>query len=387
VPESHSGHLPVPYWRLSGFYAFYFMVVGGLVPYLGLYLQSLDFSAKQIGFIASILMLTKIVAPNIWGWLSVRSGKRLKLIQLGCLLAAISFAAIFFNQSFLWLAWVIAVFTFFWNAVLAQFEVVTLDHLVEQPERYSQIRVWGSLGFVAAVVVLGWVFDRIAITYLPYFIFVFTLLIWLSSLSVKEASHRDHPPSALGFRQILRQPAVYYFLIASFLLQLSHGPYYTFYSLYLESYDYSRTTIGLLWALGAVAEIAVFLVMHRLLPRLGVGPLFIWSLALTVGRWLMIAFFPENTSLVVFAQVLHAFSFGTTHAVAMELVRQHFSGRHLGQGQAIYLSVGFGAGGALGAVGAGQLWASSPSLTFVLAAVAAALALIAAWLGGRARSS
>jgi len=377
----------VPYWRLSGFYAFYFMVVGGLVPYLGLYLQSLDFSAKQIGFIASILMLTKIVAPNIWGWLSVRSGKRLKLIQLGCLLAAISFAAIFFNQSFLWLAWVIAVFTFFWNAVLAQFEVVTLDHLVEQPERYSQIRVWGSLGFVAAVVVLGWVFDRIAITYLPYFIFVFTLLIWLSSLSVKEASHRDHPPSALGFRQILRQPAVYYFLIASFLLQLSHGPYYTFYSLYLESYDYSRTTIGLLWALGAVAEIAVFLVMHRLLPRLGVGPLFIWSLALTVGRWLMIAFFPENTSLVVFAQVLHAFSFGTTHAVAMELVRQHFSGRHLGQGQAIYLSVGFGAGGALGAVGAGQLWASSPSLTFVLAAVAAALALIAAWLGGRARSS
>jgi len=387
MPESHSGHLPVPYWRLSGFYAFYFMVVGGLVPYLGLYLQSLDFSAKQIGFIASILMLTKIVAPNIWGWLSVRSGKRLKLIQLGCLLAAISFAAIFFNQSFLWLAWVIAVFTFFWNAVLAQFEVVTLDHLVEQPERYSQIRVWGSLGFVAAVVVLGWVFDRIAITYLPYFIFVFTLLIWLSSLSVKEASHRDHPPSALGFRQILRQPAVYYFLIASFLLQLSHGPYYTFYSLYLESYDYSRTTIGLLWALGAVAEIAVFLVMHRLLPRLGVGPLFIWSLALTVGRWLMIAFFPENTSLVVFAQVLHAFSFGTTHAVAMELVRQHFSGRHLGQGQAIYLSVGFGAGGALGAVGAGQLWASSPSLTFVLAAVAAALALIAAWLGGRARSS
>jgi len=377
----------VPYWRLSGFYAFYFMVVGALVPYFGLYLQSLDFNAKQIGFIASILMLTKIIAPNIWGWLSERSGKRLKLIRLGCLLAVISFAAIFFNQSFLWLAWVITVFTFFWNAVLAQFEVVTLDHLVEQPERYSQIRVWGSLGFVAVVVALGWVFDRIAITYLPHFIFVFTLLIWLSSLSVKEASHREYAPSALGFRQILRKPAVYYFLIASFLLQLSHGPYYTFYSLYLESYDYSRTTIGLLWALGAVAEIAVFLVMHRLMPRLGVGPLFIWSLALTVCRWMLIALFPENLPLMVFAQVLHAFSFGTTHAVAMELVRQHFSGRHLGQGQAIYLSVGFGAGGAVGAVLAGQLWASSPSLTFTLAAVAAALALLAAWLGVRARSS
>ena len=363
------------------------MVVGALVPYFGLYLQSLDYSAEEIGFVAAILMLTKVVAPNFWGWLSERSGKRLKLIQLGCLLAVFSFSAIFFDQSFLWLVWVITAFTFFWNAVLAQFEVVTLDHLVERPERYSQIRVWGSLGFVAAVVVLGWVFDRIAITYLPHFIFFFTLLIWLSSLSVKEASHREHAPSTLKFRQILRQPAVYYFLIASFLLQLSHGPYYTFYSLYLESYDYSRTSIGLLWALGAVAEIAVFLVMHRLMPRLGVGPLFIWSLALTVCRWLMIAFFPQNTPLMVFAQVLHAFSFGTTHAVAMELVRRHFSGRHQGQGQAIYLSVGFGAGGAVGAVGAGQLWASNPSLTFMLAGLAAGLAMLAAWLGVRARRS
>ena len=60
----------MPYWRLSGFYLFYFATLGALVPYWSLYLKGLGFSAVEIGELVAILMATKIVAPNIWGWIT-----------------------------------------------------------------------------------------------------------------------------------------------------------------------------------------------------------------------------------------------------------------------------------------------------------------------------
>ena len=36
---------------------------------------------------------------------------------------------------------------------------ITFAHLRGQPERYSQVRLWGSIGFILAVVVLGRLFQ------------------------------------------------------------------------------------------------------------------------------------------------------------------------------------------------------------------------------------
>jgi len=373
----------IPYWRLSGFYGFYYCIVGALIPFLSLYLQSLNYSAEEIGYIFAIFMLTKVIAPNLWSLLGDHLGKRLFMIRFGCLCAFISFAAVFVDTRFQWLAWVVGVYTFFWNAVLPQFEALALDHLGGRPERYSQIRVWGSLGFVVVAIILGYVFDQISIAYLPHLVLAFTLLMFVSSLSVGEAPHREVVHNTSGFRQILKRPSVFYFLLACFLLQVSHGPYYTFYSVYLESYSYSRAAIGWLWALGAIAEIGIFLIMHRLLPKFGLATLFLASLAITTLRWFLLACFPDSMALIIFIQLLHAFSFGVTHAVAIEVIRQNFSGRHQGQGQALYLAVSFGAGGAVGALAAGQMWDASPVLTFAFAAIAAALALVFAWAGER----
>ncbi|HAO26324.1 MAG TPA: MFS transporter, partial [Methylophaga sp.] len=60
----------LPYWRLSGFYLFYFATLGILVPYWGLYLQWEGFSARQIGELTAILLATRIIAPNVWGWIA-----------------------------------------------------------------------------------------------------------------------------------------------------------------------------------------------------------------------------------------------------------------------------------------------------------------------------
>ncbi len=371
------------YWRLSGFYFFYFAVLGALVPYWGLYLQSLGYDAREIGAISAVIMASKIVAPNIWGWLGDKTGQRMRIIRLGCLLACVCFIGVFIDQRFHWLLWVVACYTFFWNAVLAQFEVITLDCLGEQYQRYSRVRLWGSIGFIVSVTVLGLAFDYLSIRLLPMSIMALLLLIWFSSLAVNTPERRHNREAGDGLWAVIKRPAVWSFLLCCFLLQLSHGAYYTFYSLYLEVQGYDRSTIGLLWALGVAAEVALFLLMHRLLAQIQLRHLMLLSLLLTALRWWLISEFVDSLFILLLAQLLHAFSFGVAHAVAVEWVRRSFGRAYQGRGQALYSSLSFGAGGALGACISGYLWLFSEALSFQLAALVALLALVVAWLGMR----
>jgi MFS transporter, PPP family, 3-phenylpropionic acid transporter len=376
-----NSHTSIPYWRLSSFYFFYFALLGAWLPFWPLYLIEKGLNATDIGYLAGVMMATKIVAPNIWGWLADKTGKRLTIIRSGSFVAFISFLFVFVDQSFWWLVWVTAAYAFFWNAVLAQFEVLTLSHLSGQHQRYSQLRVWGSVGFISAVMVLGLLFDYVNVQWLPWMMAVLLGAIWLSSLLVTQAPlNKDSVNVKEPLIDILKQPHVICFFVSCFLLQVSHGPYYTFFSVYLESNGYSRSVTGLLWSLGVLAEVLVFIVMHHLLNRFSLRQIMLTSLLLTVVRWLLIAFFIDSWPVLVFAQCLHAASFGSYHAFAVEMVRRVFTGARQGQGMAIYSGLSFGGGGALGAVLSGWFWDVSASLSFVIAALVGCVAVLISFL-------
>lgn len=368
----------MPYWRLSGFYFFYFASLGALIPYWGLYLKSLGFTAAAIGTMMAIIMATKIISPNIWGWVADHTGKRMAIVRLGGLLSIIAFAGIFISQDYWWLIIVMMMFSFFWNATLPQFEATTFSHLGEHTHRYSSVRLWGSIGFIAAVWIIGQQLDGEKISLLPMILMGLFISIWASSLTVPEeaAGHLaiNHEP----LRQVLKRPEVMGLLVVCFLMQMGHGPYYTFYSIYMQDYGYSLSTIGYLWAFSVFAEVLVFMRMHKLVPRFGLKRLLIVSLLLATSRWFIIALFPMSMPLMVFAQVLHAASFGVYHAVAIQLIHNYFVGKHQGKGQALYSSVSFGAGGAIGSLYAGYTWDSfGTTTTFMIAAI---VSLVAAYI-------
>ena len=366
-----------PYWRLSGFYFFYFASLGVLVPYWGLYLQWEGFSAQAIGELTAILLVTRIVAPNIWGWIADHHGQRMRIVRLGSLVSSIAFAGILFGNSYLWIAGVLFVFSFFWNATLPQFEATTLQHLDEHSHHYSKIRIWGSIGFIVIVTALGSLLEHFDAHIVPYSMLISLAAIWLLSLSVPESASRHLPLTHQPIMTILKRPEVLAFLAICFLVQISHGPYYTFYTIYLEQHHYSRTLIGQLWALGVIAEVIVFLFMHRWLPRYGIRRVLLISLVFSTIRWLIIGFFPDSLALLLLAQLLHAASFGTFHVAAIEWVHQHFTGKNQGRGQGLYSSIGFGAGGAIGSLFSGYFWLSpGPTATFSMAALATILAFL-----------
>ena len=372
------------YWRLSGFYLFYFASLGALIPYWSLYLKSLEFSITEIGQLMAILMATKIVAPNVWGWIADHTGRRMMIVRMGSLLAAVAFIGVFAGHGFWWMVLVITVFSFFWNASLPQFEATTMNHLGDDSSRYSGIRLWGSVGFILSVAVLGPLLGWFGTSLLPVILAVLFVFIWLSSLTVPESAAGHLPLDQEPLRQVIRRPVVLSLLGVCFLVQASHGPYYAFFSLYLEDYGYSTAVIGQLWALGVLAEIGVFLLMPRLLPRFGARNLLLVAVTLTSLRWLLIAGFAASPTVIVFAQTLHAASFGLYHAVVIFMVHSLFVGVHQGRGQALYSSISFGAGGAAGSLASGYLWSNvGPESMYLFAAVASLCALLLVYRGIR----
>lgn len=370
----------MPYWRLSTFYFFYFAVLGSLIPFWGVYLQSIGFNARQIGELMALLMFSRIIAPYIWGWLADHKRQRLTIVHVAAFLAPLSFGGVFLGTGFWWMAAVTLLFSFFWNATLPQLEAATMSHLGGRASEYGRVRVWGSVGFIIMVVGLGKVFDTIAIWWLLPVLLVLMIGIWLSSLAIPDAELKGELPHPEPLHKILLRPQILAFLLVCFLMQASHGPYYTFYTIYLSGFGYSKTAIGLLWAFGVGCEIGVFLLLRRLQARVSMRGILLGSFALAAVRWSMIALFPHSLPLLIMAQALHAATFGVYHATAIELVHKFFVGRHQTRGQAIYGSVSFGLGGAVGSYYAGWTWATpGPQFTYLSAAVLALVAFAITW--------
>jgi PPP family 3-phenylpropionic acid transporter len=371
----------LPYWRLSSFYFFYFALLGCISPYWGLFLDGRGYSAQEIGELMALFGLVRVVAPNVWGALGDYTGRRMALLRMGCAMCALIFLNIFWVSSFTTMAMIMVGYGFFWAAVLPQFEVVTLNYLKDKTDDYSKIRIWGSVGFIIFVLLLGMVFEVLSVQYLPVFMLIILTVMFFNSLTIKgqELSH-DNVESE-GFLSLLKKKEVLGFLLAAFLMQLSFGAYYTFFSLFLEKAGYSTTMIGVLWAVGLIAEILVFLVVHRLFRIVHYKTILVVSLLLAAVRWFFTGHFVDILWLLILLQLTHAATFGTMHAVSMHYIHHFFKGRHQGQGQALFASLTYGGGGALGAIMSGYVWSIDFGVTmFELAAVSALLGAGTAWI-------
>ena len=376
--------MAIPYWRLSSFYFFYFATLGGFLPYWSLYLEHIKFNALEIGELSALMVATKIIAPNLWGWIADYTGKSLRVIRLASFFAAVIFSGFFFNDSYLWVALITVGFSFFWNAALPQFEAATLFHLKAEPHRYSQIRLWGSVGFIVTVLCIGWLVDLLTIDYLPEIIICLLAMIWLVSLITPETRSADKTETKIRIFKIIKKPEIIAFFVVYMLLQLAHGPYYVFYSIYLNQFNYSPSMIGLMWALGVAAEVVLFMFMKQLLKLISLRNILLISIFLSICRWLLIAFYVESLALMAFAQLLHAATFGSSHVVAIHLVHKYFGEHHQGKGQALYSSLSFGLGGMIGSLYSGYFWdLYGAEFVYSMAAVSCFVALIVAykWVG------
>jgi PPP family 3-phenylpropionic acid transporter len=343
------------YWRLAPVYFFYFCLLGILIPYLGPYLEALGYSGLAIGFLTGLLSLTKVIAPNFWGYCLDHTpvSRWPWFLYLGAWAAAASFAFLPWVEGFWALVAVIFFFSFFWNAILPQMEVIVFQTVGSA--HYSRVRLFGSLGFIVAVGLGGWFFHSQPLAWLPWlalplFLFLAISLFFLPSAQAVQSSPQE------SWRHAWQQPGIVAFFLAVIFLQGSHGAYYSFYSLYLENQGYGSIGIGVLWALGVLVEILLFWLLPHFLPGKNLVRLMQWAAALTALRWALLAAFPQHWPLLIVVQFFHALSYGLFHTAAIALVQRLFGDGARLRGQGLYSSLGYGLGVAVGSILAGFFW-------------------------------
>ena len=377
MSSSHNLH-----WRLSRFYFFYYFFVGSFVPYWGIYLQSENFSPSSIGILLSLFQISRIVAPNFWGWLADHTGHRVKWIKLTSFLGLIGFIGIFWAKGFFWIFLVMSALSLFTSSTLPLAESLTLAHLATTDGHYSRIRLWGSIGFIVASLFLGYLIDLQGINILLWVLLITQAIIFFLSNTIPEAKEIHHKKNDLSIWKIIKTPSVVALLIGCTLMVSAHGVLYNFYSIYLKEHGYSSAAIGWLWAVGVICEIFIFMLMPKILRRYSLKTILLISLFLGLIRFILIGASPDQFYLLLIAQMFHAATFGSFHAASIEVIAYFFKGRNQSRGQAIYNSVAYGIGGTIGGLGGGYLIQYlGGQLGFIIAAISPLIGFIVIWFG------
>jgi PPP family 3-phenylpropionic acid transporter len=354
-------------FRLSAFYFAYFAYTGAYVAYLPLYLADRQLSATHVAWVLALAPLARTFAPPAWGWLADRSGAHRAIVVFSCAVTALSFAALPFTER---IALVIGLLSVLAAGALPLVEAITLRQLGSQPGKYGPIRLWGSIGFIAVVMGGGLWLDRHPVATLPAALVIFMLVTLAAALALPTVARHAQRPRA----PLRATPEVRALLAAGFCNALAHGALYAFLSLHLEALGYTATAIGLLWTLGVVAEIAVFLYLPQLFRRWALSSILAASLACGVARFAMLGWLAAEVWIVLLAQLLHAATFGSFHAAAVAAVHRVFPEEAHARGQSLFSGVSYGAGGALGFFLSGWIWAEAGARgAFSLAVIASAL--------------
>ena len=296
-------------------YFLYFGVMGIFLPYFNLYCYHLDFSGLQIGTLSAIRSVALIIFPLILGALADRFQIR-RPIYILCNFISTAIWIFFFYTTDFWAMLVITVFYgMFYAPIISFLEAFTMDILGTEKKSYGRIRVWGSMAFIMTVIVLGRIMDLYSIEIILIMIFAGSLAQALISVKIPDIRIKKQAPFTLKAKALLKG-RVTVFLFCAFLMLVSHGTYYGFFSIHLENLGYDNTFIGIAWALASIAEILVMIKSDSIFNRFSLENVLVFSFMVAAVRWFAL-FFATSPAVILFLQVFHAVTYGTFHVASI----------------------------------------------------------------------
>ena len=384
--------LPAP---LALFFLTYFILIAAVNPYFSLWLSHHGYSAGQIGLLLGIPPFMRVFGPTSWGRLADRTGQRAPWIQcmagLSLLGLGVLAAAPYAQEWRLVLAVVgLVVMHAMLSGQVPLAEALLLSNLGSNMAGYGRVRLYGSVGFFIAVLVMGSLLDWVGISWLLGMGAVVLLGHFAATLRLKDAvpeaalhlQAKSSKARALSLLQVLRLPHVALFLLASFFMVFGHMALYIYFSLYLEAAGHSKFVIGALWALSTVGEIAYFWWQKPLTGSVVDGyARCYWVGVLRFGLLAWVAI-PLGSPLWLLAvlQLLHASTFAVHHSASMAYVRKLFPAHTGSTANALFNTVTYGCAGVLGALVCAAVWpVFGAQGVFSLSAVSCALGGILAW--------
>ena len=353
-------------------YFFYFAVLGIFLPYFNLYCYHLGFSGSQIGALSAVRSLVMVAASIVWGLLADRFNLR-RRIYIWCSAASALTWLLFLTTTDFWLMlFFTVIYVCFYAPIIAFLEAFTMDELKIQKESYGQVRAWGSVSFILVVILFGRAIDQYPIRLILVLIFAGSLLQALGALRMPHFESVDLSLDPKTGQNILNRH-VGIFLLCGFIMLVSHGTYYGFFSIHLENLGYTRAFIGLTWAVASIAEIVVMIKSETVFRRFTLERVLLFSFGVAIVRWLVL-FAVHSPIMVLLAQLLHAITYGTFHMASILYMDRLTTEKTKTIGQVANNAVQYGLGLMTGFFLNGFLyeWTGSKVLFLMSAAIAAA---------------
>ena len=322
--------------RLAQFVAF--CGIGALMPYFGLLLEDAGLSAWQIAQLSVIAPVLKLVIPPAAGLVADLYTGRGNLIRTMNITAVLTWPLLLWPETFAGWALVWVYMSVARGALSPFLNAAAMDYshraiaAGRSQENFGRIRLWGSLGFIAATAAGGLLADAYGIRSV---IHLYGLMLALTVVAcwpidrVHQPAHRRvgaRPANTLGqLNQLLSTPAFLLALLGILLVRTSEGGYNVLYTMHVRHLGYSNTVAAILWSIGVFSEVALFRWLGAHVSRLALPRLELW-VALAAGsnvlRWLLLGTSSSVPALIV-AQLLHGVSFGMFYLLGIELLDRH----------------------------------------------------------------
>jgi MFS transporter, PPP family, 3-phenylpropionic acid transporter len=347
----------IPFAALS---AAYFSHIGIVNTFISLWLKEIGYGVAVIGLIASVQAFSRLAAPYAWAWLGDHTGRQAHLLRISSCLALLGSLGFFWPEGgALWLM-ACLLFMYLNNSALMPMSESALSQVVTQNgvfnvKLHGRVRLFGSLGFMLTVLAAGAWFEVFGMRHFPLLCVLTLVMLVISCWQVPEMREASLQEAAPPVWPVLRQPLVAWMFVSIALHVLSHMAMYVFFSLYCDELGYSKTTIGLLWAVSVIIEIGWFFTQGRWLPRLSMPAWLIVGGVVAAFRFAITAGLGDVLWVLFAAQCLHAITFAAHHTACISLLAEYFPNNLRGRSMALYTVLGYGIPGVLGSWAGGLI--------------------------------
>jgi MFS transporter, PPP family, 3-phenylpropionic acid transporter len=296
-------------------YFIYFAILGVFLPYFNLYCHHLGFSGIQIGALSSLRSILLVIFAILWSGIADRYQIR-KFIFIACSCAGtIVWTLYFFHDKFVIMLVITGIYSIFNAPIISFLEAMTIEVLGKEKSSYGIIRAWGSIAFIVMVLFMGYLIDALSVRIILLVVFIGSILQTGFSLRMPHVRRVRTKDFRLNPRMFFRKRVVI-FLLCAFLMLMSHGTYYGFFSIHLENLGYDSAYIGMAWALASIAEIVVMVRSRWIFSSMSYENVLIFSFVVATIRWFLsgVAISPYW---ILLLQITHCVTYGLFHMASI----------------------------------------------------------------------
>lgn len=275
--------------------------------FIPVYLNSRGFGNTAVGLLLAIGPFIAILGQPVWGVAGDRAKSKNSILMI--LIFGSASAVLFYtlSDSFVYLFFLISLFTFFQTSIIPISDAITLEYLDHTNYRYGIVRLGGTVGFAVMSVIAGFVAKHQIGGIFPLYFGIYLLALLCVVMLPKVKGHQSggHKVSPL---KMFKNRRFVLLMLFSLIIQTTFGFYYSFFPIYYRQLGAGSDLLGWSMLISSICEVPFLLFADRIMKKFSVEAMLIASASLMALRWLLFSIVTDKF-LILLIQPLHGVNF------------------------------------------------------------------------------